>query len=66
MSRERCQSILPEDAKPVLNNLGEVKGITTNDGSFDLTSAGTRFLGSKDLRIENAGITSHGIFINGD
>ena len=47
----------------------KLRSITTSDGSFDYTSEGMKFLGSirpEDCRIENAGITCQGIFINAD
>lgn len=64
MTRERCQSILPEDAKPVVIK-GQNRGISTNDGSFDYTSEGAKFLRS-DNRIERAGIRMYGIYPDGD
>lgn len=66
MSKEHCPNILPKDAKPIVNIEQKVIGIATNDGSFDYTQEGFKFLKPGSCRIENAGITSQGIFINGD
>lgn len=60
---------LPKNAGMIYAENGKIRGITTNDGSFDLTPEGVKFLRSfrlEDCRIENAGIHYHGIYIDAD
>lgn len=45
MSCEKQENLnLPKDAKMICSNSGEVRGIITNDGSFDFTPEGQEFL----------------------